>query len=230
MSARALLVAGAPLAAALLALAVAYLTRFDQRAALPPEVEGRFHGFFLDHYPLFAFVIVYAAVRVLAAAFTPGRASLLRRGLGVLVGLALVLGLSLHPTFGGLVLRGGFMTGGMAFLNQVPMPAAYALGAAVAASLLGLAMGAGVLLAGQPPRAPAGRWRRLVRFTGAALAGFLALWYALAVLGSARGIGLGPWPRRPFEAGDALLVAACLVVAFLPHVVLVAGRSEPAPA
>lgn len=226
MSPSAILVAAAPLAAALAALAVIFLTGFDQASVVPAEVESRFYGFFLDHYPLFAFAIVYALVRVLSAALAPGPSKVPRRILGVLVGLVLVLALSLHPTFGGLVLRSGFMTGGMAFLNQVPMAAAYALGAAVAASALGLVMGLGVLIVGQPSRKPAGRLRRLGRGLGSLLSRFLALWYALAVLGFGHTIGLGPWPRRPLDAGDAALVAICLVVAFLPHVLISALRVD----
>ncbi|GEO99657.1 hypothetical protein [Methylobacterium haplocladii] len=226
MSTSALLVATAPLAAALAALIAAFLTGFDQSTPVPAEVGTRFYGFFLDHYPLYAFAIVYALVRVIAAAVAPGPSAVLRRVLGAAVGLAAILGLSLHPTFGGLVLRGGFMTGGMAFLNQVPMMAAYAFGAAVAASALGFAMGLGVLIAGQPAREPASRLRRFGRSLGTLFSRFLALWYALAVLGFARTIGLGPWPRRPLDSSDVALVAACLVVAFLPHVLISALRAD----
>lgn len=229
MNPSAILVAAAPLAAALAALTVVFLTGFDQGTPVPAEVETRFYGFFLDHYPLFAFAVVYALARVLAAAVAPGPSGALRRVLGAVIGLALAIGLSLHPTFGGLVLRAGFMTGGMAFLNQVPMSAAYALGAAVAATVLGSAMGFGVLIAGQPALEPASpRLRRLARGLRSLLARFTALWYALAVLGFARTIGLGSWPRRPLDAGDATLIAACLVIAFLPHVVICALRADRA--
>ncbi|GEP10059.1 hypothetical protein [Methylobacterium gnaphalii] len=226
MSRPGILVAAAPPAAALAALFAAFLTGFDQSTPVPAEIGTRFYGFFLDHYPLFAFAIVYALARVLAVALAPGPSTVLRRILGALAGLALVLALSLHPTFGGLVLRGGFMTGGMAFLNQMPMAAAYALGAAVAAITFGLAMGLGVVIAGQPPRERLARLRRFVRALGSVAVRFLALWYALAVLGFARTIGLGPWPRRPLDASDTLLVAACLVVAFLPHALISAARAS----
>lgn len=226
MSTSALLVAAAPLAAALAALVAAFVTGFDQSTHVPAEVGTRFYGFFLDHYPLFAFAIVYALVRVVAVAIAPGPSATLRRVVGALVGLGLVLALSLHPTFGGLVLRGGFMTGGMAFLNQVPMTVAYGLGAAVAASALGSAMGLGVIIAGQPVRERASRMRRLGRSLGSMFFRFLALWYALAVLGFARTIGFGPWPRRPLDTADTVLVAACLVVAFLPHVLISAVRAD----
>ncbi|MET0257374.1 MAG: hypothetical protein ABW179_02240 [Methylobacterium sp.] len=227
MSTSAVLVAAAPLAAALAALIAAFVTGFDQSTVVPSEVGSRFYGFFLDHYPLFAFAILYALVRVIAVAVAPGPSAVPRRIAGAAIGLVLVLGLSLHPTFGGLVLRGGFMTGGMAFLNQVPMTAAYSLGAAVAASALGFAMGLGVIVAGKPARQRVSRLRRLGRGLAGLALRFLALWYALAVLGFARTIGLGPWPRRPLDAGDVVLVAACLLVAFLPHVVISAVRAEP---
>ncbi|HEV7440798.1 MAG TPA: hypothetical protein VGN94_14415, partial [Methylobacterium sp.] len=53
-------VSAVPLTAALLALVLVTATGFDQRAALPPQVEAVFYGFFLDRYPLFAFALVYA--------------------------------------------------------------------------------------------------------------------------------------------------------------------------
>nr|WP_246412969.1 hypothetical protein [Methylobacterium brachythecii] len=204
----------------------AFVTGFDQSTPAPAEIGTRFYGFFLDHYPLFAFAIIYALARVIAVAIAPGPSAILRRVLGALAGLVLVLALSLHPTFGGLVLRGGFMTGGMAFLNQMPMGAAYALGAAVAASAFGAAMGLGVVIAGQPSLERVARLRRIGRGLASVGGRFLALWFALAVLGFARTIGFGPWPRRPLDAGDALLVAACLVVAFLPHALISAVRAN----
>ncbi len=66
------IVAAAPLAAALLALATAYATGFDQRTAMPPDVASRFYGFFLDRYPLFAFALVYGLARIVAVAWRRG--------------------------------------------------------------------------------------------------------------------------------------------------------------
>ena len=216
----------APLAAALLALAGVAVAGLSQRSALPADVSTYAYGFFLDRYLLFAFALVYGLVRVLAAAVTPGSASLPRRGLGAAVGLVLLLGLSLYPTFGGLVLRGGFMTGGAAFLNGLPLWLAYALGAAVSALAVGIPMGLGTSLAG-PWRRREGGWAR--RATGAVGRGFLrflALWFAAALLGFARDAGVGPWPRRAMDAGEAVRAAALLVLACLPHVALVSGAFE----
>lgn len=225
----AVLVAAAPLAAALAALIAVYVTGFDQSVDMPAELESRFYGFFLDRYPLYAFVIVYAVARLLAAAFAPGPASALRRAGGSLAGIALVLALSLHPTFGGLVLRGGFGTGGVAFLNHAPLLVAYVLGTAVAALVLGSAMGAFVLVANPGPREASGWARRLLHGAVSALAAYLLLWYAFAVLGFARTAGFGRWPHRPLDTGDMLLAAAALVLAFLPHALLVAARIDAAP-
>lgn len=229
MGVSAILVAGAPLVAALAALLATYLTGFDQNANLPVELESRFYGFFLDRYPLYAFAIVYGVTRVLAAALAPGPASVPRRIFGGLLGTVLVLGLSLHPTFGGVVLRGTFMTGGVAFLNQVPLPVAYALGAAVAAAIFGGAMGFGALVANPGWHEPAGRWRALSRGAAGMLSRYLLLWYAFAVLGLARAAGFGPWPLRPLDLGDTLLAAAGLILALLPHALVVAGRTERKP-
>lgn len=229
MSISGVLVAGAPLAAALAALVAVSLTGFDQSANLPVELESRFYGFFLDRYPLYAFAIVYGATRVLAAALAPGPAPGSRRVTGCVIGIALVLALSLHPTFGGLVLRGAFAAGTMAFVNQVPMPLAYLLGAAVAAAGFGAAMGLGVVIANRGWRERAGRWRTVFRNGFGLLARFLLVWYALAVLGLARPAGFGPWPHRPLDLGDTLLAASCLILAFLPHALVVAGRTDVAP-
>ena len=218
-------VAATPLLAALTALFAVFLTGFDQRSAMPPDVAARFYGFFLDRYPLFAFALVYGLARILAAALAPGPASLPRRLIGAAIGLALLLGVSLHPTFGGMVLRAGFGTGSGAFLNGTPMTLAYAMGAAAAAGVFGLALGLGVLLTGRAPAPPA---RSRLRGAGRALlnclTAFLALWFAAAVIGLARDAGFGPWPRRLLDARDLVVAAALLTVAALPHMVLVAAR------
>ena len=215
----------APLVAALIALAGVALAGLSQRSALPPDVSAYAYGFFLDRYPLFAFAIAYGLVRVLAAAATPGAASLVRRALGVVVGWVLLLALSFYPTFGGLVLRGGFMTGGAAFLNGLPLWLAYALGAAVSALAFSTAMGTGASLAGPWRARGGGGWaRRVGRAVGRGLVRFLALWFAAAILGFARDAGLGPWPRRAMEGSEAARAAALLVLACLPHVALVVGE------
>ncbi|MFG5119653.1 hypothetical protein [Methylorubrum sp. POS3] len=219
------IVAAAPLAAALLALATAYATGFDQRTAMPPDVASRFYGFFLDRYPLFAFALVYGLARIVAVALAPGRASIVRRLIGAALGLALVLGVSLHPTFGGLVLRAGFGTGSGAFLNGTPMPVSYALGAAAAAGLFGTAMGLGTTLTGRPGYpVRQGRLRALTLGLVGALAAFLALWIGAGLIGAGRDAGLGPWPRRPLDGHDLALAAILIVAASLPHVLLVAFR------
>ncbi|GAB6844672.1 hypothetical protein HNR00_000326 [Methylorubrum rhodinum] len=221
-------VAAAPLAVALLALVATYATGFDQRAAMPPDVANRFYGFFLDRYPLFAFVLVYGLARILVAALAPGRAGVIRRLIGGLLGLALVAGASLHPTFGGLILRAGFGTGSGAFLNGMPMAIAYALGAAAGASVFGLAMGLGVLLAGRPGHpAPGGRWRALGRGLVGMVGAFLALWFGAALIGAGRDLGLGPWPRRPLDGGDLAIAAGLITAAALPHVLLIGSRLRP---
>ncbi len=213
-------VAAAPLLAALTALFAVFLTGFDQRSAMPPDVAARFYGFFLDRYPLFAFALVYGLVRILCAVVAPGAASPVRRALLGLAGLAALLAVSLYPTFGGLVLRAGFGTGSMAFLTNTPLWGAYALGAAVAALLFGLAMGVPIGLATLRRRAPEGFWRRVRRGLATAALSFLALWLAAALLGLAREAGIGLWPRRAFTADEALRAALVLIAATLPHALM----------
>ncbi|MBK3401204.1 hypothetical protein HPY26_00050, partial [Methylorubrum rhodesianum] len=59
------------------------------------------------------------------------------------------------------------------------------------------------------------------------IAGFLALWFAAAVIGLARDAGFGPWPRRPLDARDLVVAAGLLTLAALPHVLLAAARRRP---
>ncbi|MBX9932526.1 MAG: hypothetical protein K2Y56_13455 [Methylobacterium sp.] len=211
--------AGLPLAAVVIAILAAWAAGFDHRSALPPGLSASFYGFFLDRYPLFAAAIVYGLARLVVAATAPGPSGTIRRAVGLGIGAVLLLGLSLYPTFGGLVLRGAFATGGMAFLNQQPMIVAYGLGAATAAFLFAIALGLGGLAAGAE-RGPRG-FRSIAVAT---IIGFLFLWFAFAVLGIAREAGFGNWPRGPLRSGDAFVAIGLALVAFLPHALLVAFR------
>lgn len=211
-----------PVAASLAALALVAGFGIVQRSAFGTPVEDRFYGFFLDRYPLFGFAVVYGLARIGMAALAPGP----RRGWRVpsgALGLVLFLALCMHPTFGGLVLRPGFMTGGMGFLTGQTMLAASFMGAAASASVFGLALWAGTALARLGLRADPARtwWASLARASWSYLA---ILWGALA-LGAPRlfGIGeLGLWPRLPLEAGGAVAAGGLVLAALLPHA-LVAG-------
>lgn len=215
-----------PLAAALLAIVLTAATGFDQRAPLPSGIEPYLYGFFLDRYPIFAFAIVYGLARIVAAAVAPGSASVIRRVLGGLVGIVLVLAVSFYPTFGGLALRGGFGVGSVAFLGQQPMALAYGLGTAVTALLFGTAMGLGILMIGRKRDRTRG-WGRVLAQGGATLVSrFLALWFAFAVLGLARESGFGAWPRRPLSGQEVGVAMALVFVAFLPHALLIAWRKR----
>jgi len=207
-----------PLAAALLAIGLAFATGFDQRVALPPEVDARFYGFFLDRYPLFSVAIVYGLACLGLRILRPGPAGWLRRLVCGALALALFLAACLYPTFGGAALRLAFASGGTAFITQQPMPAAYALGSAMAATVFGTVLGLGALLIGN---GRAGRSqpqpRRWLRAGADLLLRYLALWFALAVLGLAHAAGFGIWPHRSMTIGDALLAGALACIAFLPH-------------
>lgn len=225
-----ILLAAAPVAAALAALALAAATGVSQRSGLPGVLEPYAYGFFLDRYPLFAFALVYGLVRIVCAVAMPGPASPVRRAVLGLAGLVLLLAAALYPTFGGLVLRAGFGTGSMAFLTNTPLWGAYAIGSAVAALLFGLAMGVPIVLATLRRRAPEGFGRRVRRALATAILSFLALWLGAAVLGLAREAGIGPWPRRAFAADEALRAGLLVLAATLPHALVSlvrAGRPEP---
>lgn len=206
-----------PMAAAILAIALVFVTGLDQRTVLPPLVEARFYGFFLDRYPLFALAIVYGVAAIAVAMAAPGRSGPIRRLIGGGLGVLLIVAVGLYPTFGGLVLRSAFATGGIAFLGQQAMGLAYALGSAAAAFTFGVALGIGRLL-------PAGRVRAGGRI-GARLAGlgagtlirFVAVWFALACLGLAHAAGFGNWPHRPLTGADAVVASLLTFGGFLPY-------------
>ena len=215
-----------PLAATALAIVATAVVGLDQRTALPPVIEARFYGFFLDRYPLYAFAIVYGLARIAALA-AGATTNPVRCAAGGTIGALLLLALSDHPTFGGVVLRAGFATGGMTFLTYQPMPAAYAVGSAASALLFGLPFALTRLLVGGD--GIGGRRRRLGLAAYRLGTGYLALWFAVAVIGLAHAAGFGPWPRRALSSTDAGIALSLVLVAFLPHAILVwlALRANP---
>jgi hypothetical protein len=210
-----------PVAVAVLAVGFAWLTGFSQRTVLPGGIEAWFYGFFLDRYPLFSGAIAYGLARLLLTMARPAPGGPVRRLAGGAVAVALLLAACLYPTFGGVVLRAGFATGGMAFLSGQAMPVAYGLGTASAAILFGLILGLGGLLTAGRLREDGGWGRWFLAGAGRVLMRTLALWFALLLLGLAHAAGLGAWPRRPLTDGEAGLAGALVLLAFLPHAGLV---------
>lgn len=201
-----------PLAAALAAVALVAAAGTTQ-GRLDAAGFGQWaYGFFADRYPLFFAAIAYGVARV---ALLPLAAPGWRGWLGALLGLGLVLVLSLHPTYGGLVLRAGFSVGGVAFLSGQTMMVAQGLGAVMAALVFGLALGVPALVARGLPRRGT-RWRALAR----GCLRFLALAWALGLLAAARDLGITRFPRLPLSGEQAVLAAAIVLAAFLPHAVL----------
>jgi hypothetical protein len=212
-----ILAAAVPILAMLAALALVAVTGFSQRSAVPEAFEPWIYGYFITRYPLFAFALVYGIAHLVAVAAGPGPASVPRRILFGAAGATILALVGLYPTFGGLILRGGFATGGMAFLTHQPLWLAYGLGASVAAAIFGGILGLFALLANRPLRP---RLRRI----GAGALAFLALWFGACVIGLAGDLGLGPWPHRAFRPAEAGLAALLLIVAALPHAALTTLR------
>jgi hypothetical protein len=208
-----LLLAAAPILAMLAALALVMAAGFSQRSAVPEAFEPWIYGYFIARYPLFAFALVYGIAHLATVAAGPGPASPFRRILFGTAGATALALVGLYPTFGGLILRGGFATGGMAFLTHQPLWVAYGLGAGVAAGIFGSILGLFALLANRPLRP---RLRRI----GAGALAFLALWFGACVIGLAGDLGLGPWPNRAFRPAEASLAAVLLIVAAFPHTAL----------
>ncbi|MEK6343951.1 MAG: hypothetical protein V4737_08940, partial [Curtobacterium sp.] len=115
--------------------------------------------------------------RLLSAAASFGTGLVLLAWLRRTVGSwGALLAAGLYPTFGGLVLRGAFATGGMAFLTHQPLWLAYGLGAAVGALTFGGVLGLFAVAANRPLRP------RLRRVGYGALA-FLTLWLGAILIG-----------------------------------------------
>lgn len=201
----------------LLALALVAATGLSQRSALPEAVEPWVYGYFAGRYPLFAFALVYGLAHLARVAAGPGPASVPRRLAFGLAGAAVLLAAGLYPTFGGVILRAGFATGGMAFLTHQPLWLAYALGAGAAVSLFGGLLGLFAVAANR-------RLRPTLRRFGAGALAFLALWFGAGVIGLSGPLGLGPWPRRALHADEAALAALLLVAAALPHAAVTTRR------
>jgi hypothetical protein len=201
----------------LIALAAVAVTGFSQRTAMPERVEPWIFGYFAARYPLFAFALVYGVAHLVRVAAGPGPASVPRRALFAIVGAVALLAAGLYPTFGGLILRAGFATGGMAFLTHQPLWLAYGLGAGVAASLFGGLIGLFAIAANRSLRP------RLKRVGFGALS-FLALWFGAALIGLSGSFGIGPWPLRALRFEEAALAALVLVIAALPHAALATAR------
>ncbi|WP_187278885.1 hypothetical protein, partial [Methylobacterium sp. WL12] len=189
--------AAAPVVAALLALGLVAATGLSQRSDLPDWLAPRAYGFFLDSYPLFAFALAYGLARLVAAAAAPGPAGVPRRAVWGVVGIAALLLASLYPTFGGVILRGAYGTGSMAFLTGQPLWLAYALGAAVGALLFGTILGLfGWLAAGR--LRPRTGWR--ARIGGACRDGISRRLSAPAARGRLRSLAAGgAIPHSPIQ-------------------------------
>jgi hypothetical protein len=132
--------------------------------------------------------------------------------------LLLFLAASFYPTFGGIVLRPGYMTGGMSFLRGQNATVAVVLGAGAAALAYGVALGLAVLIARLSFRV---HWRGIGRL----LLRFGALWLGALMLLAPGQLGfdvVGVWPVGPFVPARAWAAACVVGLALLPHALTVA--------
>ncbi len=211
-----------PVVLAALSVPLAALLGFSERSFFGTALEDQFYGFFLRGYPLFLFAVAYGAARIVTAAVAePGPRRPLR-AFTAPVALALFLAASVYPSFGGVILRPGFFTGGVGFLQGLNAHAAAVLGAAAAAFTFGLVLGACTILATL-------RVRRSWATLGEAVLSFLALWVGAVILLGPQRLGIdlvGAFPQRPLTLGQAGLVAALVALAVLPHALVKARRSR----
>lgn len=217
-----------PLILAALAPLLVAASGFTERSLFGTALEDVFYGFFFRSYPLFFFAIVYGVARVAVDAVEPGPRRALR-SFSAPLAVALLLVACLYPTFGGLVLRPGYMTGGVSFLRGVPAVVAVVLGAGAAAFVFSLVLGISRALARLRVRF---RWSSF----GKAALSFFALWLGGVILLAAGRYGFIPttgWPARALPAGDALRTAILVTLALLPHTLVTAsgrGGSPEVPA
>lgn len=212
----------APVLIAVVAVVLAAATGLSQASFARTPVEDVFYGFFFRSYPLFLFAAAYGVARIVTAAVTePGP----RRGLRTVttpLAVALFLVAAFYPTFGGVILRPGFATGGIGFLNGMPAPVAGVLGAGAASFMFGLLLGVATLLA-----------TTRIRVSKAGLAhgllAFLALWVGAVILTLPDRLGLDVLDRFPLRAlgfRQAVAVAGLVALAMLPHALVVARRQR----
>lgn len=216
---RAWTAAALPVLAVVAAVALVAASGLVQQDLLGTPLEPYAFGFFVDRYPLFAFVIVYGIVRILVVAGEPGR----RRWLRVLalpLAVALLAALCLYPTFGGLVLRAGFMTTSGAFLNNTPLWLAMTFGSLAAGLTFALGLGLASILARLRMRFSRRAWG------WALLSGMAGFWGAL-VLAFAPRLGFAPagaWPVLPLATSAVAWTASLLALALIPHTILIGWR------
>jgi len=209
--------AWSPLALAALATLAAALAGVHSRGLIGTALEPWAFGYFVERFPLFAAMLVYGAARVILVALIPPGASRFARLALLPVALAILLLPALYPTFGGVVIRAAYFTGGMAFLQDAPLVAAWPVGAFVSASVFAATLGLAAVLA---RLAPDPSWRA----AGRALARLVALWFAALVVAAPAALGLpllGEWPIWPMTPGESLAATALVLLALAPHAWLV---------
>lgn len=210
----------APLACACLAAIVVALVGVTQRELLATPLGPYVYGFFFDRFAPFLFAIVYGVARLVVVAIaSPGRFAVARI-VTTPVAIALLLAISLYPTFGGFVLRGAFFSGATTFLEGTALAGAYVVGAGFSTLIFASVLGLGVILI----RLRVNRGWNALLF---GLLRYLALVFAGIVLVAPHAFGLGllgDWPVWPLGAGEGAALVVLVLVALLPHALIVRLR------
>lgn len=213
-------VAMAPLVAVCLCAAAIGLFGISRYELTTGPLGSVFFSFFFDQFAPLSLAIVYGVVRLVSVAvFDPGRARLLRIVTTPIM-IAALLVITLYPTFGGVVARSAFFSGGMAFMQGQALVAAYPLGTAIAALVFGLVLGAGIVairLRIEISRAAFGF--AFLRFAALVFAGCVLLapgWTGVAFYGD--------WPVWPLTGSAAAALVGAGLIAFLPHALIVRAR------
>jgi hypothetical protein len=177
-------------------------------------------GFFFNNFAPFLFAIAYGVAHVLAVAvFGDVRSRILALLLAPFAAALLLIACT-YPTFGGFVLRPGFMAGGVSLLQHLDPLVGSLAGAVIAGLAFALVLGIVTTLV---------RLKLSVGFTSALRGIGRGLWLVLPalvlVLAPRFGLTLGgTWPKTALGVTDGLVLGAVALLAFLPHAALSANR------
>ncbi|HMB11526.1 hypothetical protein [Saliniramus sp.] len=200
------------------ALGFGGISRFEiQAGSFAPIL----HGFFFNTFAPLMILVIYAVARIVAVALLEPSDLALARFVTAPLAVAALLVAALYPTFGGIIARSAFFSGGMMFIEGMMLGAAWLIGIAFAAIIFGFVLGAGVIFVrlgfaepGRPPRTRLATG--LMRYVALVFAGLILL------LPGQTGISLyGDWPVWPMQPREAAALTAFSLIALAPHAMIV---------
>lgn len=177
-------------------------------------------GFFAERFPALAFAIVFVLVRLIVVAFVAHRPNILFRLLLLVPAFALVLLAALYPTFGGIIVRPGFMGGGFSIVEGriAGADAGFLVGGAIAGVMLGLVAGLARALVDW---SWGFTWGRLLRLILALLA-YAVMGAVLAWGWATLEQGQALFPRTPLRLIETVGLVGLVIIATAPQILVAA--------